>query len=97
MLTCGLKALSTEDCVYGIDTCRLACGGHGYLNSSNLPRIFTTATSAITYEGENTVLLLQVARYKRILFSFTNKLVILFIYYYVGFHFITLYDFVLIL
>ncbi|XP_076061823.1 acyl-CoA oxidase 1 [Oratosquilla oratoria] len=62
-LACGLKALSSTDCTEGIDICRLACGGHGYLNSSNLPRIYTTCTAAITYEGENTVLWLQVARY----------------------------------
>ncbi|KAG0719987.1 putative peroxisomal acyl-coenzyme A oxidase 1 [Chionoecetes opilio] len=62
-LSCGLKALSSSDAAGGVETCRLACGGHGYLASSNLPRIYTTTTAAITYEGENTVLWLQVARY----------------------------------
>lgn len=62
-LSCGLKALSSNDAAFGVDTCRLACGGHGYLSSSNLPRIYTTTTAAITYEGENTVMWLQVARY----------------------------------
>ncbi|XP_042211127.1 peroxisomal acyl-coenzyme A oxidase 1-like isoform X2 [Homarus americanus] len=62
-LSCGLKALSSGDASSGIETCRLACGGHGYLSSSNLPRIYTTTTAAITYEGENTVMWLQVARY----------------------------------
>lgn len=61
-LSCGLKALSSADATRGIDVCRLACGGHGYLASSNLPRIYTTTTAAITYEGENTVMWLQVAR-----------------------------------
>lgn len=62
-LSSGLKALSTSDASWGVEVCRLACGGHGYLASSNLPRTYTGTTCAITYEGENTVLLLQVARY----------------------------------
>ncbi|XP_063600213.1 probable peroxisomal acyl-coenzyme A oxidase 1 [Penaeus indicus] len=62
-ISCGLKALSSSDASAGIEICRLACGGHGYLSSSNLPRIYTTTTAAITYEGENTVMWLQVARY----------------------------------
>ncbi|KAK4320234.1 hypothetical protein Pmani_008885 [Petrolisthes manimaculis] len=62
-LSCGLKALSSTDATNGVDVCRLACGGHGYLATSNLPRIYTTTTAAITYEGENTVMWLQVARY----------------------------------
>lgn len=62
-LSCGLKALSSSDATNGVDMCRLACGGHGYLASSNLPRIFTSTTAGITYEGENTVMWLQVARY----------------------------------
>ncbi|CAL4088851.1 unnamed protein product [Meganyctiphanes norvegica] len=62
-LSCGLKALCTTDATSGIEILRLSCGGHGYLASSNLPRIFVWATAAQTYEGENTVLWLQVARY----------------------------------
>ncbi|KAK3885691.1 hypothetical protein Pcinc_010112 [Petrolisthes cinctipes] len=62
-LSSGLKAVATNDTVNGIDICRLACGGHGYLSSSNLPRIYTTIAAGITYEGENTVMFLQVARY----------------------------------
>lgn len=62
-ISCGLKALSSSDASAGVETCRLSCGGHGYLASSNLPRIYTTTTAAITYEGENTVMWLQVARY----------------------------------
>lgn len=62
-VSCGLKALSTTDATRGIETCRLACGGHGYLASSGFPLIYTATTAAMTYEGENTVLLLQNARY----------------------------------
>ena len=46
----------------GIEACRLACGGHGYSLASGIPKIYATCTPACTYEGENTVLLLQTAR-----------------------------------
>ena len=43
-----------------IDTVRRSCGGHGFMSSSNLPRLWGLVTAACTYEGENTVLQLQV-------------------------------------
>lgn len=63
-MSCCLKVLSTSDAAAGVETCRLACGGHGYMACSNLPAMYGLATAACTYEGENTVLLLQAARYK---------------------------------
>ncbi|KAJ2940650.1 hypothetical protein O0L34_g14757 [Tuta absoluta] len=62
-LACCLKAVSTSDTTANVERCRLACGGHGYMQSSNLPLIYGLATAACTYEGENTVLLLQTARF----------------------------------
>lgn len=62
-LSCCLKAISTTDCANGIETLRLACGGHGYMASSGLFNLYGFGTAATTYEGENTVLLLQTARY----------------------------------
>ncbi|VVC32713.1 Acyl-coenzyme A oxidase, N-terminal,Acyl-CoA oxidase/dehydrogenase, central domain,Acyl-CoA [Cinara cedri] len=62
-MACCLKAVGTADAAIGVTTCRLACGGHGFMNSSNLPNIYTQTTAAETYEGENTVLLLQTARF----------------------------------
>ncbi|XP_073957081.1 acyl-coenzyme A oxidase 1-like [Choristoneura fumiferana] len=62
-LACCLKAVSTADTAMYVERCRLACGGHGYMQSSNLPMTYGTVTAACTYEGENTVLLLQTARY----------------------------------
>uniref|UniRef100_A0A6M2DSR8 Acyl-coenzyme A oxidase n=1 Tax=Xenopsylla cheopis TaxID=163159 RepID=A0A6M2DSR8_XENCH len=62
-MSCCLKVLSTSDAAAGVETCRLACGGHGYMACSNLPAMYGLATAACTYEGENTVLLLQAARY----------------------------------
>lgn len=47
----------------GVEQLRLACGGHGYMDSSNLPATYSLVTAICTYEGENTVMLLQTARY----------------------------------
>ncbi|XP_019874586.2 probable peroxisomal acyl-coenzyme A oxidase 1 [Aethina tumida] len=62
-LACCLKAVTTADCALAIETLRLACGGHGYMTASNLPSTYGLVTAMCTYEGENTVLLLQTARY----------------------------------
>ncbi|KAJ0182752.1 hypothetical protein K1T71_002121 [Dendrolimus kikuchii] len=62
-LSCCLKAVSTADAAECVERCRLACGGHGYMQASNLPLTYGHVTAACTYEGENTVLLLQTARY----------------------------------
>ena len=60
MLSCGLKAFITQEVANSIDVLRRSCGGHGFMSCSNLPRLFGLATAACTYEGENTVLQLQV-------------------------------------
>lgn len=62
-IACCLKAVCTNEATQAVQTCRLACGGHGYLNSSGFNDIFGSVTAAQTYEGENTVLFLQTARY----------------------------------
>ncbi|CAH2049990.1 unnamed protein product, partial [Iphiclides podalirius] len=62
-LSCCLKAITTSDAAACVERCRLACGGHGYMLSSNLPLTYGLVTAACTYEGENTVMLLQTARY----------------------------------
>lgn len=61
-MSCCLKAVSSKDATSMVEICRLSCGGHGYMTSSSFPNVYGTATAAITYEGENTVLLLQTAR-----------------------------------
>ncbi|XP_055310444.1 probable peroxisomal acyl-coenzyme A oxidase 1 [Sitodiplosis mosellana] len=62
-LACCLKSICTADGAAAIEQLRLACGGHGYMECSNLPSTYGMVTAACTYEGENTVLLLQTARY----------------------------------
>ncbi|XP_073845453.1 acyl-coenzyme A oxidase 1-like [Musca autumnalis] len=63
VLSCAMKVLCSKTAMAGVETLRLACGGHGYLASSNLGYLYSDATASCTYEGENTVLLLQVARF----------------------------------
>lgn len=61
-LSSGLKAMISEFCTQGAELCRRACGGHGYSKLSGLPSLVSRVTASCTYEGENTVLYLQVAR-----------------------------------
>nr|XP_049692605.1 probable peroxisomal acyl-coenzyme A oxidase 1 [Helicoverpa armigera]XP_049692606.1 probable peroxisomal acyl-coenzyme A oxidase 1 [Helicoverpa armigera]XP_049692608.1 probable peroxisomal acyl-coenzyme A oxidase 1 [Helicoverpa armigera]XP_049692609.1 probable peroxisomal acyl-coenzyme A oxidase 1 [Helicoverpa armigera] len=62
-IACCLKAVCSRDAAARIEEFRLACGGHGYMASSNLPIINGIVTATITYEGEYTVLMLQTARF----------------------------------
>ncbi|KAG7310801.1 hypothetical protein JYU34_003629 [Plutella xylostella] len=61
-VACCLKAVTTRDAASMVEACRMSCGGHGYMTSSYLPILYGITTAACTYEGENTVLLLQTAR-----------------------------------
>lgn len=62
-LSCCLKAYCSAEAEEGVEILRKSCGGHGYLSSSNFAQIYGAVTAACTYEGENTVLLLQTARF----------------------------------
>lgn len=55
-LSSGLKALCTGAAADGIETCRRACGGHGYLLSSGLPSLLGTYLQTVTVEGDNYLL-----------------------------------------
>lgn len=57
------QAISTWDAAAGIEQCRHACGGNGFLQSSGLPRLLTYYLQNITWDGENNVMALQTARY----------------------------------
>ncbi|CAD5231241.1 unnamed protein product [Bursaphelenchus okinawaensis] len=59
----GLKAVVSFQTSLGIEQCRMACGGHGYSEAGGFLRIYGIATGGCTYEGENMVMLLQLARY----------------------------------
>lgn len=58
----GLKALCTRITSDGIETCRRACGGHGYLVASGLPNLFGTYVQNCTVEGENYMIAQQTAK-----------------------------------
>ncbi|XP_019579683.2 peroxisomal acyl-coenzyme A oxidase 2 [Rhinolophus sinicus] len=62
-LSSGVKAMVADFCTQGTELCRRACGGHGYSKLSGLPSLVTRVTASCTYEGENTVLYLQTARF----------------------------------
>ncbi|XP_068582874.1 peroxisomal acyl-coenzyme A oxidase 1-like [Cebidichthys violaceus] len=62
-LSAGLKAFTTWATNSAIEVCRMSCGGHGYSCSSALPDIYVNFTPTCTYEGENTVMMLQTARF----------------------------------
>ncbi|XP_017740084.1 PREDICTED: peroxisomal acyl-coenzyme A oxidase 1 [Rhinopithecus bieti] len=62
-LTAGLKAFTSWTANTGIEACRMACGGHGYSHCSGLPNIYVNFTPSCTFEGENTVMMLQTARF----------------------------------
>ncbi|KAH7704041.1 CBN-ACOX-1 protein [Aphelenchoides avenae] len=62
-LTSGLKSTVTYQTALGLEQCRMACGGHGYSEASGLPHLYGVSVGGCTYEGENMVMLLQLARY----------------------------------
>ncbi|KAH8404170.1 hypothetical protein KR215_011153 [Drosophila sulfurigaster] len=62
ILSCALKVLCSTDGCAGIERLRLSTGGHGYHIAANLSNMYGNAVASYTYEGENTVLLLQIGR-----------------------------------
>uniref|UniRef100_A0A803VIZ4 Acyl-coenzyme A oxidase n=1 Tax=Ficedula albicollis TaxID=59894 RepID=A0A803VIZ4_FICAL len=62
-LSSGFKAVITQHCTAGVEICLRACGGHGYSLLSGLPSLYTKILASCIYEGENTILLLQTARF----------------------------------
>ncbi|KPI42462.1 Peroxisomal acyl-coenzyme A oxidase 1 [Cyphellophora attinorum] len=69
--TVGAKVYSTEITGRGVETCRIACGGHGYSGLSGFGRMYAHAINAVTYEGDNYVIGQQVPR--AILKHYKNK------------------------
>mmetsp|Transcript_20069 Transcript_20069/g.37503 ORF Transcript_20069/g.37503 Transcript_20069/m.37503 type:complete len:708 (-) Transcript_20069:70-2193(-) len=58
----ALKSFTTTVAADGIEDCRKACGGHGFLSSSGLPELFTTYLQSPTVEGDNAMLPQHVIR-----------------------------------
>ena len=58
----ALKSYLTIFAAEGIEDCRKACGGHGFLQSSGLPELATTYLQNCTVEGDNHMLPQQVVK-----------------------------------
>ncbi len=58
----GLKAYATWFATHTIQTCREACGGEGYLAINRFADLKADTDIFTTFEGDNTVLLQQVAK-----------------------------------
>jgi acyl-CoA oxidase len=52
----ALKSFTTTVAADGMEDCRKACGGHGFLASSGLPEMVTTYLQNPTVEGDNYML-----------------------------------------
>lgn len=55
-----LKSMCTGVTAAGIEDCRKACGGHGFLQSSGIPEHLGAYLQSCTVEGENHMLTQQV-------------------------------------
>ncbi|GMH52997.1 hypothetical protein TrRE_jg6324 [Triparma retinervis] len=58
----ALKAYCSGAAADGIEDCRKACGGHGYLVASGFPELLTTYLQNPTVEGDNHMLPQQVCK-----------------------------------
>eukprot|EP00002_Diphylleia_rotans_P003754 TRINITY_DN12636_c0_g1_i1.p1 TRINITY_DN12636_c0_g1~~TRINITY_DN12636_c0_g1_i1.p1 ORF type:complete len:700 (+),score=147.84 TRINITY_DN12636_c0_g1_i1:52-2151(+) len=59
----GLKAFFTWYVLAAIEECRQCCGGHGYSAYTGLSALYNDYAVQCTWEGDNTVLTQQTARY----------------------------------
>lgn len=62
VMSAGLKAFSTWACLDMLEKCRQTCGGHGYSAYSTFPQLIADFAIQCTWEGDNTVLMLQSGR-----------------------------------
>ncbi|PVU85393.1 hypothetical protein BB561_006948 [Smittium simulii] len=62
-VSCGLKIWSSNTGVYGVDTCRHVCGGHGFSMFSGLNEFFNNIYPNMIVEGDNYMLAKQTTSY----------------------------------
>ena len=58
----ALKSVTTTIASDGVEDCRKACGGHGFLQSSGLPELASYTVHTATVEGDNHMLPQQVIK-----------------------------------
>ncbi|XP_050305249.1 peroxisomal acyl-coenzyme A oxidase 3-like [Anthonomus grandis grandis] len=63
IITSAAKPLAAWICRDAIQSCREACGGHGYLKAARLGDLKNNQEASLTYEGENWVLIQQVGNF----------------------------------
>jgi len=56
LLASCCKSYYTDEMIKGIDICRRACGGHGFLDTARFHELHAEYSTFATLEGENTVL-----------------------------------------
>jgi acyl-CoA oxidase len=61
-LAAGMKATASWHATETIQTCRECCGGAGYLNVNRFPALKADTDVFTTFEGDNTVLMMLVAK-----------------------------------
>ncbi|RMZ80353.1 hypothetical protein DV738_g2872, partial [Chaetothyriales sp. CBS 135597] len=61
--SCALKALGSTIAGEGLETCRRACGGHGYSSFAGIASWYADYLPTLTWEGDNYMLTQQVSRY----------------------------------
>ncbi|KAK5580193.1 hypothetical protein RB653_000206 [Dictyostelium firmibasis] len=62
VLASGLKAITSQFTTVSLVELRKLCGGHGYAGYSRLGKILSSIDVGRTFEGDNTLLLQQVAK-----------------------------------
>ncbi len=62
-LLAGFKSYYSEEVMAGAEKCRRSTGGSGYASFTGFTELFEQASPVPTYEGDNTVMMLQASRF----------------------------------
>jgi alkylation response protein AidB-like acyl-CoA dehydrogenase len=62
-LLAGFKDRQSEEALQGVDICRRATGGAGFLSDAGFTELADVGAPFPTFEGDNTVMVLQASRY----------------------------------
>lgn len=62
-LLAGFKDRQSEEAISGVDICRRSTGGTGFASNSGFSEVADVGAPFPTFEGDNTVMVLQASRY----------------------------------